>query len=207
MSTLTIAQYRAVTGDVDTPNTLASARIEEAEAMVEEYLGRTLSYGEQTETLRVGRLGMVYPTRTPVASIPADVSYEIYDTWTIWNAETDPEPWTGWTWWNQETDAAAVVVPSYPGPYAARAPGATVTYTGGYQEGQLPRGLRRYIALLAYALRAPAVASAIPAGATSVSLGDASVSFGDGFAQGDEMESLVPGITNALRPYMHPGKR
>jgi hypothetical protein len=155
MSLVTIARYRAITGDTATDAVTASAAIELAEELLADVLDRELASVERTETLWPTRDGYVWPSCVPITVA------------------------TGYT--IDGDGLVGVLGPAWPDITGS----VDVTYTGGWVErtanptapNRLPSYLERDLAFAARALVAPEVAQ-YPAGATSVSLGDASVSFG-----------------------------
>lgn len=200
--------YRRISGDVLTQSPECSALIEDATNMVEEYLGRWLEAGTYTEVTKVGPNGVVYPRAIPLSSVPASASYEMRDTATLRGVDPDDTPFVGWDFLDSDPASGAIVGPAVVG-YAARQPVTTVTYDGGYTEATLPATLKRYICLLAAALRAPGQGGAqgVSPLRTTASVGDVSVS---GYVDGvmlDSLDEYVPGMTRALRPYVHPNRR
>jgi hypothetical protein len=156
MSLVTIVRYRVITSD----STSASATIEQAladaQALLEDDLGRGVESEERTERLRIhyGATfpgGRVYPAVTPIT--------EAGDYTLVGVAALDGASPSG-------------------GPFDTSHPSyASVTYTGGWTTDDVPACIERDIAWAAYRLMRPAELAAVPAGVTSVSMGDASVSF------------------------------
>lgn len=155
---VTVHTYQHVTGDTTTDAITVSARIEEAQELLEDALDRPLAEAERIESMHPTRDGFLWPRATPIL---AAAGYTI-DGLGLRYA------------WPQ----APLIVPTTTGRF--------VTYTGGWVErtanpsapNRLPRELERDIALAAYALGQTSASTAIPAGARSVSLGDAAVTFG-----------------------------
>lgn len=155
MSVITIARYRAITGDTASQAVAASAAIEAAEDLLADALGRELESAERTETLWPTRDGYVWPSCTPIT---AATGYTI-----------DGDGLTG------------VLGPGWPDSTGS----VEVTYTGGWVERtanptaahRLPSYIERDLAFAAQALLAPSP-STYPVGAVSVRLGDAAVTFG-----------------------------
>lgn len=154
---VTVARYRAITGDSATADATVSAKLELAQEMLEDVLGRSLEHGTYTETLWPTRDGYLWPSVVPI---------------------TDPGGYTldgdgligtfGPTWPNQTGSI-------------------DVTYSGGWVEpnanptaaNRLPFCIESDLAFAAKTLLGAGTASDFPAGAKSVTLGDASVTFGD----------------------------
>jgi hypothetical protein len=165
MSLLTVARYRAITGDIDTANATVSALIDEAEELLADALERPLESAERTERLWPDRNGMLWPRATPI---------------------TDPGGFT--------QDGLGLKRWPFPNVFTAGDGAVEVTYTGGWVErsanpsatNRLPVCVERDLAFAAQRL-ATADGSSFPPGATSVTLGDASVSFGpDGAPSGPQ---------------------
>lgn len=159
MSLVTIARYRAITGDTVTASALVDSAIDEATDLLVDALGREVAAAERTERLEPTRDGWLWPTVVPIVAAPG---------WTIDGYGLRGPFGPGWP---DETGRIEVV------------------YTGGWIErtanpsaaNRLPAYIERDIAYAAHTLvhAEPATAASVyPKGATSVSLGDASVSFG-----------------------------
>lgn len=161
---LTVARYRAITGDNDTTSAAVSARIEDAEDMLSEALERPLEAAQRTARLWPDRSGMIWPPATPITAA------------------------AGWTIEGDGLKGG----PYYAHPSIIDPDGRVeVTYTGGWVErsanpsatNRLPAVIEDDLAWAVHALTRPAPAQ-FPTGAVSVSLGDASVNFGPGGAPG-----------------------
>lgn len=171
MSLVTVARYRALTGDATGTDPEVSARIEDATDRLEERLDRPLRMISRAESMYPDQSSRLYPHAVPI--MVAD-GYTI-DGYSL--IGTFPWPWI---------DIVGLQV----------AP--VITYTGGWVErtanptaaNRLPTFMEEDIAWAAYALGHPEPATAIPVGATSVSLGDASVSFGPGGAPAPNRSSI-----------------
>lgn len=177
---VTITRYRNLTGDDMTDDAQVTARIEEAQALIEDEYDRPLESEERTETCRLHPDLRVYPRATPITDIATD-GVTIEDSVTLLGATADEI--TGWPTFTSSTF-----------------PVATVTYTGGWTSGTVPAWLARAICDLAAACWGP---SGTPAGATSVRLGDAAVTYS---RPTDGLDAIVPGITARLRR-LRTGKR
>lgn len=161
MTVLTVARYRAITGDTTTESGTVSARIEDAEELLADALGRELEEAERVETLWPTRDGYLWPSCTPIVAA------------------------TGYT-----IDGNGLVGTFGPG-WPDETGSVEVTYTGGWVErsanpnatNRLPAYMERDLALMAHSLIDPSP-SEFPVGATSVRLGDAAVTFGPGGAPG-----------------------
>lgn len=173
---VSVAQYRAYSGDSNTPDLKVQQLLIDAQRLVEEYLGRRLQSAQRTETLSV-QSGVVYPTVTPVtaATLPmrsGGLAVDGYD----YHFYGDPFPYAGAQ--------------------------ATVTYTGGFTSTTLPMHLVKGIVDTAKALTdADATTSELIAGATNVRLGDASVTFGnDGASEVTDL-AIPAKVQNSISPY------
>lgn len=153
---VTVARYRAITGDTETATSAVTAAIEDATAALESELGRPLAEDEREERMYPGRDGTMYPLATPVLDAG---DYTI-------DGSTLRGPTFGW--------------PSLVGPTDY----VTVTYRGGFVErsanptapNRLPPYVERDVAWAAYALMRPVPALAsLPAGTGSAQVGDVSI--------------------------------
>lgn len=152
---ITAARYAALTGDDATAGGDVDDAVVDATDLLEEYLGRTLTYGEHTETLIPDREGRLWPRVTPIAEAEG---------WTV-DGLALLGTRLGW-YWGEDT-----VEVTYTGGWDdARDPDPAAP--------ALPLHLQLDIAQAAYRLLHPTIATdvQIPAGATSVRLGDAAVS-------------------------------
>ena len=159
MPLLTVARYRAITGDTATDAVSVSAAIEEAEELLADALGRELEEADRTETLWPTRDGYLWPSCVPIVSA------------TGYRIEGDGLVGTFGPGWPDETGAVSV---PYRGGWVERTANPTAA-------NRLPAYIERDLAFAAYALKDP-TPNTYPAGATQVQLGDASVSFGPGGA-------------------------
>jgi hypothetical protein len=161
MSVLTIARYRAITGDTATESATVSARIEDAEELLADALDRELEQATRTERLWPTRDGYLWPSCLPLISA------------------------TGYT-----IDGYGLVGTFGPG-WPDETGAVDVTYVGGWVErsanptapNRLPAYIERDLAYCTYTLCNPSLAQ-YPEGATSVRLGDAAVTFGPDGAPG-----------------------
>lgn len=181
---VSVYTYRLVTSDTVSGVSAVAEALDDALALIEERLDRTLPHGVHTETLRVSSTGMVYPKASPVTavSIPAVSASSIQGAGVLVGL-VDLYPVVNWS------DATPAV--------------ATVTYEGGYTiDGatgttKLPVKLRNAICRTAYNALHAAPLVGVPAGATSVHVGDA------GFS-GNVLRALDPlddGILRDIRGY------
>lgn len=69
MSVLSVARYRVLTKDSTTAEALVSAKIDEAEELLAEALGRPLGYATRTERCWLDHAGWAWPTARPIASV------------------------------------------------------------------------------------------------------------------------------------------
>jgi len=185
MNVVTTQEYRDITGDIDTPAEQVSALLEESTDLVEEYLQRKLRFGTYTEDLEVWDGTYVYPSVTPIVSIPADATYVADIGGTRLRGVSDVL--TGDVWWD--------VLPSWTG-NGIRPLYGRVTYDGGFTHETLPTTLKRAIARAARGLAVVDVRRVV--GANRISVGDVTVEYPS--FTGD-LEALIPGIGLALKPY------
>lgn len=174
LDAVTVAGYRLWTGDQATDAAAVSGSLVEAERMLEEDLRRHLALEERTDDFVIYPDGRIYP-----------------DAWPITDAALTIE--------GRALLGATPDVTTFVGYFPDRPTRATVTWTGGYDDGTasapLPVALAHGIYDLARALAADT--TAVPVGATAVSVGDVSVTFGSSSGSGD-VDSLVPGLSNRL---------
>lgn len=176
MSLVSVPRYRSITLDESTAEYLVTARVEDAQGMIQDALsGRLLEEAERTETLPISSDWRVFPHATPITLASSGATYVI-DGSSLRNVAVDAV--NGW-------------------PLDCGRQYATVTYTGGWTQATVPSTLAYAIAQLAQALGRP---GALPAGATSVRLGDAGVTYGQALAGLDE---YVPGLARKIRAYRY----
>lgn len=155
---VTVATYRAITGDSATATVTISAKLERAEEMLADELGRPdgLHQATRTERLWPTRDGYLWPTYTPLVSA---TGYDV-----------DGDGLRG------------VFGPAWPDSDGS----ADATYVGGWVErsanptatNRLPAYIEEDLSWAAWALARATTPSPYPAGAVNVRLGDASVTFG-----------------------------
>jgi hypothetical protein len=159
MSVVTVARYRALTGDTSTAASAVEDAIDEATDLLVDALGREVVHAERTERLEPTRDGWVWPTVVPITAAPG---------WTV-----------------DGYGLRGTFGPAWPDDNGR----VEVTYSGGWVERtanpdaahRLPAYIERDLAYAAHALvhaEPAATSSPYPDGAVSVSLGDASVTFG-----------------------------
>lgn len=182
MSLVTVARYRTITLDTTSAAETVTARLEDAEAEVSEYLRRPLEQAERTETLPISRDGKVYPSATPIDSLGSDDSGLTVEGDVIIGAAPDAVG-TGWLG------------------SGATTPQATITYTGGWTADTLPKAIERAIALHAHH-QIHSDPALVPAGATSVRVGDVAVSYGSGGASSDPLASTMANIRRYRRRFV-----
>ena len=193
MSVVTIAQYRVATGDETTASATVQSRLDMAEEMLEDHLGRTFAYGTYTEYLRVWPLGLVYPAAVPVESVSATGNYTRYDSQAIIGAEPEAEPYVRW----EDVDGLQLGE-RIGNDYEANFDRAYVTYTGGWTDATIPTTLMLWISKLARALD-PTVESR-PPGANLVRVGDVQVSYDKNQISGP-LDVYVAGLTKGVKGY------
>lgn len=181
MSLVTVARYRTITLDTTSTAESVTAAIEDAEALVSEYLRRPLESEERTETLSISRDGRVYPSATPIDSLGGDDSDLVLEGDVVVGVSPDAAA-LGWI--------GTTVLPQ-----------ATITYTGGWTAETLPKAIERAIALAAHH-QLHSDPALVPAGATSVRVGDAAVSFGSGGASADPLTSTMANIRRYRRRFV-----
>ena len=180
MALVSEPRYRSITLDESTADYLVTARLEDAQELIEGALsGRLLEEAERVETLPISSDWRVFPHATPITAVPVDSVYAI----------------DGSSLVNVAADASTLFWPH--GWADCRRVYATVTYTGGWTQATVPAKLAYSIAQLAEALGRP---GALPVGARSVSLGDAAITY-DRPLEG--LDEYVPGLARKLRGYRY----
>lgn len=190
MSAITIDQYRLQTGDSTTASALVQTRLDEAEALVEDYLRRELASEQRTEKVRWSRTCRVYPKHTPITEVPATAAYSVEDEATIIDV--------GYSAVDQAVGEWPAPIPD---DYRHNAPYALITYTGGWTADTMPKTLVRIVSQLAYRLGNQ---SAIGGpGVSSASVGDVSVSYSQKAIDGatHPVDALLPLSSVMLKPY------
>lgn len=174
---ISVARYRSLTGDTASTNDDVETAITDAQALLEEYLGRPLEAIERTETMRPDRGGMIWPKATPLVEA---------DGWTIDGLGLVGTR-SAW-YWGQ--DAFEV---TYTGGWSAPDDVSPISEV-------LPTCLQRDIAMAAYRLLHPTISQLvnITPGADSVRLGDAAVS-GKGLGGGENTDSWWSRRTRGYR--------
>jgi hypothetical protein len=176
LGALTLDGYRMHTGDqTSTPATVSGALVE-AEQVLEDELRRKLPLQSRTDTFAIGSDGRIYP-----------------DAWPITAA-------TGLTIDGRALLGATPDVTTFVGYFPDRPTRATVTWTGGFDDGtlsRLPVVLRHALYDLARGLAQDA--APVPVGATAVSVGDVSISYSAATEGG--LDALVPGLSARVRRY------
>ncbi|QQS25155.1 MAG: hypothetical protein IPM43_01825 [Actinomycetota bacterium] len=153
MSLVTVARYRAITGDTATTASTVTARIEDAVDLLEEVLDRPLESAERTEALTPTRDGKLWPRAVPVTD-PGDYTVDgLALKGGMFGSTTFTVTYTG-GWVEPSADPSAT--------------------------NRLPVCIEEDLAWAAHALIHPGPGLDVPAGATSVQLGDVSVSFRGG---------------------------
>jgi hypothetical protein len=159
-----ISEYRRITIDSVSTNTVISGALVEATGLVEEYLGRYLASTQRTEMLPMDSWGRVYPRAVPITAVATSglVNRGHY--------------LTGAT--GDEVTSFLIDWPAHSPVYS------TVAYTGGFTEATLPRMIVRRICWEAYYILHAEPLADIPVDAPSAQIGDASVTFGPQGPQG-----------------------
>lgn len=199
MTVLTVEYYQYVTGDTVTAASAVAENLSEAENLVEEALGRRLSYGTRTEKVLVWwREGLAYPAAVPIHSVAASSRAEVWDEATLHNVVSDDPGISGFQYNFPEDPGSRVWGHrGFGSGYEADLRYATVTYTGGWTLEDMPSTLKMAIAKLAQALLPVGDFSAAPAGATMVRVGDVQVNRPRDMVTG-YINSLVPGLYSSI---------
>lgn len=153
---ITVATYRAITGDTATPATTVSALVEQAEELLADALDRPLDEASRTEKLLPTRDGWVWPRATPIMSVAGEWTIDGEGLWGAFGP--------GWP------DLTGRVEVTSTGGWVERTAHPTAT-------NRLPAVIERDLAVVVHQLATTDTAD-YPAGATSVRLGDAAVTFG-----------------------------
>lgn len=150
MSLLTVERYEIITGDTGGAASAVSARIEDAEELLADFLDRPLAEAEQTETLLPDSQGRLWPRATPISD-SGDYQVE---------------------------GLALLSTPFGFSTFLGGETGVTVTYTGGWTTDTLPAYVERDLAWATYRLLHPSTSLAsLPPGVTSARLGDAALTW------------------------------
>lgn len=158
MTILSLADYRALTGDPATDEDRTTLFLQVAQAVAERELGRfgLLELGDHTEELELYEGNIVYPTATPVADT---VTGRLSDSSIRIAGVTVPWRGLGIAWRSITPERV------------------TVHYVGGYDSTTAPYDLRLGLAKLTQALlgTAPGTLKGVPSGIKSVTVGDVSL--------------------------------
>lgn len=198
MTVLSETYYRNVMQDSTTAASSIEESLEDAQNILQQYLGRYFEENVYTERLKVWPSGFVYPAAVPVTSIPASASFEIYDEQSLYGCDPDDRPFVGF--------AGLAVGDGYGGGiggrigsgYETHYPYGTFQYTGGWTEATMPTILARYMCRLAKAIRTGKPdGGAAMAGAYMLRVGDVQVSYPADVIKG-MINSFVPGMSAAV---------
>lgn len=181
LDAVTVSGYRLRTGDQTSDGGAVSASLVEAEHLLEEELRRELPLQARTEAMIIRECGVMYPKAWPITVCATNT----IDGRTLLGGTSDLETWIGLI----DSDA-----------HLTRR--ATITYTGGFDDGTNGTALPVTLAHAIYDLTRALVAdvSPIPVGASSVSVGDISVGF-TGSAGGEGVDSYVAGLSTRVKRY------
>lgn len=149
----TVDDYQRITGDTATAPADVEQYITEAQEFIESETDKRFSSAQRTETLYVYPDGRVYPHATPVTAV-ASPAGAVFTTVAI--------------------GAGAGLLDAGVWPDRCSRPTRSVTYTGGYADGQAPAALVRLIARVAQSLKPSGALAGLPAGITSVNFGSQS---------------------------------
>jgi hypothetical protein len=166
---VTLADYRALGQDADTPDNTVTALLPVAQGLVELELGRVgqLELAAQQEELEVWNDNLVYPTAIPIDSAtPGFVTAKKFrPTGTSLVHYVDPLPGFGYPSWSG-------------GAYVGLCPRrALVSYTGGYDDTTAPYPLKLAIVRLVKTLLpgSGGLLAQAPAGTKGITVGDVSI--------------------------------
>lgn len=160
---ISVAQYRAITGDETSASGVVETAIADAQGLLEDRLGRGLELRERTERVRLVD-GVAYPSATPITAVPSGQEVQGSAVLGVGPASVLVEP--------SDTHRS-------------------LTYTGGFDPAETDRSavtfvpveLSRAVAFAAQAIIDRDSSSlVIPPGAISVRVGDVAVSWGAGGA-------------------------
>lgn len=185
---VTVARYREITSDATSATGTVVTALVDAQALLEDELGRPLEQATRTERVRVfqeRRGAAVYPQALPLISVSNPSGADIEGAAIIGGTPTDGPYWLD--------DLPGHRDVTYVGGYDATAAAGDVDY--------LPRTLERAIAWAAYAdINAATLTASIPSGVTSARVGDVALSWGTGgFTPGATSEVIFP--RGVLRRY------
>jgi hypothetical protein len=155
--------YGWYTGDHDTDESIVNQAVDKATKLLEERLGRGLSYGTYTERLPVYTVAgtfTVFPSVTPLAAVLTNGTGRGDQ---IADVDLDADNGQGFGVWN---------------PASGENRYATVTYLAGFTPDSLPESIIRDICACALRDLQDAAPSVIPVGASSVRVGEVALSFG-----------------------------
>jgi hypothetical protein len=175
--------YQRITGDTTTGASQVADALAEAQALLEEELGRELESKSRTERLYPDPTGRVYPMVTPVTVAPSGL---LVDGSSMYSAGP---------------------FQSVPG-FIFEGNWADLTYTGGYVErsanpaatNRLPAHVERDLCWCAFRALAVVEAQSLaltPAGASRMQVGDIMVMFGKG-GQAGEVRVGSDGVTDPV---------
>lgn len=201
MTVLTVEYYQYVTGDTVTAVSAVEENLKESQLLVEEYLGRRLSYGTRTEKMLVwAGSGLAYPAAVPVHSVEVSSRAEVWDEATLHHAISDDPGISGFQYNFPEDPGNRAWGRGFGTGYEADYRYATITYTGGWTFEDMPTTLKVAIARLAQAMIPTDGMSDAPPGATMVRVGDVQVSRPRGMVSGF-INTLIPGMSQAIDRY------
>lgn len=178
LNAVTVDGYRVHTGDRTTAATVVTGALVEAEELLVEELRRDLAWGSRTEKLRIYPDGAVYPSAWPITTAALPIAGRA-----LLGAAPDATPFVG-----VYGDVTVNL--------------ATVTYTGGFDDGThsepLPRALAHAIYDLARALASDMAPG--PAGATQVRVGDVAITYAN-TAGLSGLDAHLPGLSARVARY------
>jgi hypothetical protein len=187
---VTYFSYCDVTKDFTTPLDRVMTALSKAISTAEERTNRTFRKGDYTEVLYVYPNNRVYPAATPIASVQTGQGAFRIEGDALWIGWFDPYP---------------VVNVGEVGGIGGFPPQATVTYTGGYEDGALPQELNDAICAVAWRRTHPVVLEGLPVGAGSPHVGDV------GFTSSGALAAISPNIETAtaqvFKKYARPSVR
>lgn len=183
MSLVLASRYVIITGDTDSDLTAVTGALVDAQALLEEELGRELESRERTERMYPDQFGRVYPRITPITVPPAGLLIDGDVLYSTGPFRTVPDFIFEGNW-------------------------ADLTYTGGFIErsenpgaaNALPQHIERDLCWVAFRALQPAAFQALalaPAGASRIINGDVQIMFGKGGSAG-EIRVGSDGVTDPV---------
>lgn len=165
MAIATLADYRRITRDRDSYDGDIYEALDAAQDFLEENTDRFFETDTRTESLKVHSDGRVYPHATPITAVTTPTN-TISSTSSIALGAYGMDVAVRWPEWFQASPGDDIEW-FYVG---SGRPRLTVTYTGGYDEDEIPESLKRLVVDIAKVGLSETMN--VPVGATSVRSGD-----------------------------------